>query len=92
MVSELGVKSSRVTIYLPMIRKQRFVLACARIGAIHSVVFSGFSPESLKNRIIDYESSLIITANEGVRGKKIPLLSNVKKAVEDLKIVERFSL
>ncbi len=91
-LKELGVKKNdRVTIYLPMIPEAAIsMLACARIGAIHSVVFGGFSPESLKNRIIDCESSLIITANEGVRGgKKIPLLSNVKKAVEDLKIVEK---
>ena len=91
-LKELGVKKNdRVTIYLPMIPEAAIsMLACARIGAIHSVVFGGFSPESLKNRIVDCESSLIITANEGVRGgKKIPLLSNVKKAVEDLKIVEK---
>ena len=56
------------------------MLACSRIGAIHSVVFGGFAPESLKNRIEDCESSFIITANEGLRGgKRIPLLSNVKK-------------
>ena len=91
-LKELGVKKNdRVTIYLPMIPEAAIsMLACARIGAIHSVVFGGFSPESLKNRIMDCESSLIITANEGIRGgKKIPLLSNVKKAVEDLKIVEK---
>ena len=71
-LKELGVKKNdRVTIYLPMIPEAAIsMLACARIGAIHSVVFGGFSPESLKNRIIDCESSLIITANEGVRGGK----------------------
>ena len=59
------------------------MLACSRIGAIHSVVFGGFAPESLKNRIEDCESSYIITANEGLRGgKRVPLLSNVKKAIE----------
>ena len=58
------------------------MLACSRIGAVHSVVFGGFAPESLRNRIEDCESSLVITANEGIRGnKKIPLLSNVKKAI-----------
>ena len=65
------------------------MLACSRIGAIHSVVFGGFAPESLKNRIEDCQSTFLITANEGVRGgKKIPLLKNVKEAVENLKIIK----
>ena len=84
-LKELGVKKGdRVTIYLPMIPEAAIsMLACSRIGAIHSVVFGGFAPESLKNRIEDCESSYIITANEGLRGgKRVPLLSNVKKAIE----------
>ena len=77
-------KGDRVTIYLPMIPEAAIsMLACSRIGAIHSVVFGGFAPESLKNRVEDCESSFVITANEGLRGgKKIPLLSNVKKAID----------
>ena len=84
-LKELGVKKGdRITIYLPMIPEAAIsMLACSRIGAIHSVVFGGFAPESLKNRIEDCESSFVITANEGLRGgKKVPLLSNVKKAIE----------
>jgi len=84
-LKQLGVKKGdRITIYLPMIPEAAVsMLACSRIGAIHSVVFGGFAPESLKNRIEDCESSFVITANEGLRGsKKIPLLSNVKKAIE----------
>ena len=83
----LGVKKGdRVTIYLPMIPEAAIaMLSCSRIGAIHSVVFGGFSPDSLKNRIKDCKSSLIITSNEGLRGgKKIPLLSNVKRSIKDL--------
>ena len=82
---KLGVKKGdRITIYLPMVPEAAIsMLACSRIGAIHSVVFGGFAPESLKNRIEDCESSYIITANEGLRGgKKVPLLSNVKKAIK----------
>ena len=84
-LKQLGVKKGdRITIYLPMIPEAAIsMLACSRIGAIHSVVFGGFAPESLKNRIEDCESSFVITANEGLRGgKKIPLLSNVKQAIE----------
>ena len=91
-LKKLGVKKmDRVTIYLPMIPEAAIaMLACSRIGAIHSVVFGGFSPESLKNRIIDCESSLIITANEGVRGgKNIPLLRNVRLAIKNLNIVQK---
>ena len=68
-------KGDRVTLYLPMIPEAAYaMLACARIGAVHSVVFGGFSPDSLANRIQDCDSKLVITADEGVRGgKKIPL-------------------
>ena len=84
-LKSLGVKKGdRVTIYLPMIPEAAIaMLSCSRLGAIHSVVFGGFAPESLRNRIEDCDSSFIITANEGVRGgKKIPLLSNVKQALK----------
>ena len=84
-LKQLGAKKGdRITIYLPMIPEAAIsMLACSRIGAIHSVVFGGFAPESLKDRIEDCESNFVITANEGVRGgKKIPLLSNVKQAIE----------
>jgi acetyl-CoA synthetase len=76
-------KGDRVTIYMPMIPEAVVaMLACARIGAIHSVVFGGFSPESLAGRIQDCESTLIITADEGVRGgRKIPLKANVDTAI-----------
>ena len=87
----LGVqKGDRVTIYLPMIPEAAIaMLACSRIGAIHSVVFGGFSPDSLRNRIKDCSSNTIITANEGIRGnKKIPLLSNVKESIKDLNFVK----
>ena len=71
-------KGDRVTIYLPMIPEIAVaVLACARIGAIHSVIFGGFSPESIAGRIRDCDSSMIVTADEGVRGaRKIPLKAN----------------
>ncbi len=77
-------KGDRVTIYMPMIPEAAFaMLACARIGAIHSVVFGGFSPESLANRIKDCQSRVVITADEGVRGGKIiPLKHNVDEALE----------
>lgn len=79
-------KGDRVTIYMPMIPQATFaMLACARIGAVHSLVFGGFSPESLKNRVLDCESHLIITTDEGLRGgKTIPLKKNVSKAIEGL--------
>ncbi|MBN8606271.1 MAG: acetate--CoA ligase [Caulobacterales bacterium] len=79
-----GVKrGDRVTIYMPMIPEAAFaMLACTRIGAIHSVVFGGFSPESLASRIKDCESRCVITADEGVRGGKvIPLKHNVDEAL-----------
>ncbi|HEX2380463.1 MAG TPA: AMP-binding protein, partial [Methyloceanibacter sp.] len=74
-----GVKrGDRVTIYLPMIPEAAYaMLACARIGAIHSVVFGGFSPDSLAGRIQDCKSKVVITADEGLRGgRKIPLKAN----------------
>ena len=76
-------KGDRVTIYLPMIPEIAYAtLACARIGAIHSVVFGGFSPESLAGRIADCQSSVVITADEGVRGgRKVPLKGNVDAAI-----------
>jgi acetyl-CoA synthetase len=81
---KLGVrKGDRVTIYMPMIPEAVVaMLACARIGAIHSVVFGGFSPESLAGRIEDCASTIVITADEGIRGgKKIPLKANVDEAI-----------
>jgi acetyl-CoA synthetase len=81
---EMGIrKGDRVTIYMPMIPEAAIaMLACSRIGAIHSVVFGGFSPDSLAGRIHDCDSNLVITADEGVRGgKKIPLKANVDAAL-----------
>ena len=78
-----GVKrGDRVTIYLPMIPEAAYaMLACARIGAIHSIVFGGFSPDSLSNRIEDCDSKIVITADEGLRGgKSVPLKKNVDAA------------
>ena len=76
-------KGDRVTIYLPMIPEATYaILACARIGAIHSVVFAGFSPDSLAQRVNDAKSKVIITADEGLRGgKKVPLKANVDAAI-----------
>ncbi|MEE8259023.1 MAG: acetate--CoA ligase [Sphingomonadales bacterium] len=77
-------KGDRVTIYMPMIPEAAFaMLACARIGAVHSVIFGGFSPESISGRILDCKSTSVITADEGVRGtKKIPLKANVDEALK----------
>ena len=77
-------KGDRVTIYMPMVLEAAYaMLACARIGAIHSVVFGGFSPDSLADRIIDCKSSFLITADEGLRGnRKIPLKANVDQALQ----------
>ncbi len=77
-------KGDRVTLYMPMIPEAAIaMLACARIGAVHSVVFGGFSPDALAGRIVDCESSLVITADEGVRGgKTIPLKANVDQACQ----------
>ena len=85
-LKERGVKKGdRVCIYMPMIPEAAYaMLACARIGAIHSVVFGGFSPESLKDRILDSDCQTVITADEGLRGtKKIPLKQNVDQALQE---------
>ena len=82
---ELGVnKGDRVILYMPMIPEAAYaMLACARIGAVHSVVFGGFSPEALASRITDCGASLVVTADEGPRGgKSVPLKENVNKALE----------
>jgi len=84
LLKNLGVqKGDRVTIYLPMIPEAAVaMLACARIGAVHSVVFGGFSPDSLAGRIADCASKLVITADEGLRGgKKVGLKVNVDEAL-----------
>src|SRR5215203_4376712 len=88
----LGVrKGDRVCIYLPMIPELAYsMLACARIGAVHSVVFAGFSAESLRDRILDAGCKVVLTANEGLRGgRRIPLKATVDHAVEGLAMVEK---
>ncbi|HAJ92128.1 MAG TPA: acetate--CoA ligase [Gammaproteobacteria bacterium] len=77
-------KGDRVCIYMPMIPEAVYaMLACARIGAVHSVVFGGFSPESIKDRILDSDCQAVITADEGIRGgKPVPLKANVDKALQ----------
>jgi len=85
LLKNLGVKKGdRVTIYLPMIPEAAVaMLACARIGAIHSIVFGGFSPDSIAGRIADCTSKIVITADEGLRGgKKVPLKVNVDEALK----------
>jgi len=83
-------KGDRVCIYMPMIPEAAFaMLACSRIGAIHSVVFGGFSPEALKDRINDAACRLVVTADEGIRGgKTIPLKANVDAALVDTACVD----
>jgi len=78
-------KGDRVCIYMPMILEAAYaMLACARIGAVHSVVFGGFSPDSLRDRILDSDCQTVITADEGVRGgKKVSLKANTDKALEE---------
>ena len=91
LLRELGVqKGDRVCIYLPMIPELPVaMLACARIGAVHSVVFAGFSAESLRDRILDAGARVLITANEGLRGNKhVPLKTIADDAVEGLGVVE----
>jgi len=84
-------RGDRVTIYLPMVPEAAVaMLACARIGAIHSVVFGGFSPEALEGRIKDCDSRIVVTADEGLRGGKIvPLKANVDEAMAECPAVER---
>ena len=84
-------KGDRVTIYMPMIPEAAYaMLACARLGAIHSIVFGGFAPDSIANRVEDCDSRLIITANEGLRGgKRVPLKANVDVAIEKTPSVEK---
>ena len=82
---KLGIKKGdRVTIYMPMVPEGVYaMLACTRIGAIHSVVFGGFSPDSIVNRILDCKSEFVITADEGLRGQKvIPLKKNIDEALK----------
>jgi len=89
---EMGVeKGDRVCLYMPMIPEATFaMLACARIGAIHSVVFGGFSPEALRGRINDSDCKVVITADQGLRGMKpIPLKENVDEACEQTPSVEK---
>ena len=84
-------KGDRVCIYLPMVPELAYsMLACARIGAVHSVVFAGFSAESLRDRILDAGCRVVLTANEGLRGgKRIPLKATVDQAIEGLSVVEK---
>ena len=91
-LKKIGIKKGdRVTIYMPMVPAAVYaMLACARIGAIHSIVFGGFSPDSLAGRIIDCKSEYIITADEGVRGKKsIPLKKNTDDALKNALMLKK---
>jgi acetyl-CoA synthetase len=90
-LKSLGVKKGdRVTIYLPMIPEAAYaMLACARVGAVHSIVFGGFSPDSLASRIEDADSAVVITADEGLRGgRKVPLKTNADAAADKLSCVK----
>lgn len=84
-------KGDRVTIYLPMIPEAAYaMLACARVGAIHSIVFGGFSPDSLQNRIEDADTKVVITADESMRGgKAVPLKKNADIAADKCAVVEK---
>lgn len=84
-------KGDRVTLYMPMIPEAAYaMLACSRIGAVHSVIFGGFSPDAVADRILDCDSDFIITADEGLRGgKKIPLKANIDKALKRCPDVRR---
>lgn len=91
-LKEIGVqKGDRICIYMPMIPEAAYaMLACARIGAVHSVVFGGFSPEALKDRIQDANAKVLITADEGIRaGKFVPLKKNADAAVEHCPSIEK---
>ncbi len=84
-------RGDRVIVYLPMMPELVYtMLACARIGAVHSVVFAGFSAEALRGRILDAGAKIVVTANEGLRGgKRIPLKATVDRAIEGLASIER---
>ena len=91
-LKSLGAKKGdRITIYMPMIPEAAYaMLACARIGAVHSVVFGGFSPDALAGRITDCDSNIVITADEGVRGgRKVPLKANTDEAIAKCPMVEK---
>ena len=91
-LKSIGIsKGDRVCIYMPMVPQAAYAMfACMRIGAIHSVVFGGFSPEAIKSRILDADCNYVITANEGIRGgKNIPLKDSVDKALKDCPNVKK---
>ena len=91
-LKSIGIsKGDRVCIYMPMVPQAAYAMfACMRIGAIHSVVFGGFSPEAIKSRILDADCQYVITANEGIRGgKKIPLKDSVDEALNDCPNVKK---
>ena len=91
-LKSIGVsKGDRVCIYMPMVPQAAYAMfACMRIGAIHSVVFGGFSPEAIKSRILDADCNYVITANEGIRGgKNIPLKDSVDVALKDCSNVKK---